>query len=239
MGAGPRPYRRDCLILGVAVWVTGVTFGVFADAAGFDLARIVVMSALMFTGASQFAAVGVINDGGTGGAAVGAALLLAARNTLYGPVVRPAVPASAPARLAAAHFIVDETTAIAAAQTDRGQASGTFRFMAVTLWLSWNLGSVVGAITGSLVGTPETWGLDAAFPAVFVALAATHLRTAAGRVTAGVAAAIALGAVPFTAPGIPILLSVLALPAALFVLARRRPSSSDGDGRATRSGTVS
>lgn len=219
--------------------MTGVTFGVFADAAGFDLARIVVMSALMFTGASQFAAVGVINDGGTGGAAVGAALLLAARNTLYGPVVRPAVPASAPARLAAAHFIVDETTAIAAAQTDRGQASGTFRFMAVTLWLSWNLGSVVGAITGSLVGTPETWGLDAAFPAVFVALAATHLRTAAGRVTAGVAAAIALGAVPFTAPGIPILLSVLALPAALFVLARRRPSSSDGDGRATRSGTVS
>ena len=238
-GAGPRSYRRDCLILGIAVWVTGVTFGVFADAAGFDLSRIVVMSALMFTGASQFAAVGVINDGGGGGAAVGAALLLAARNTLYGPVVRPALPASTPARLVGAHFIVDETTAMAAAQTDRRHAAGAFRFMAVALWLSWNLGSVAGAMAGSFVGAPETWGLDAAFPAVFVALAATHLRTAAGRITAGIAAAIALGAVPFTAPGIPILLSVLALPAALFVLACRRPSSTDGDGRASKSGTGS
>ena len=91
---GPGTYRRDCIIMGVAVGVTGTTFGVFADAAGLDLPRVVAMSALMFTGASQFAAVGVINDGGTGGAAVGAALLLAARNTLYGPVVRRALPVS-------------------------------------------------------------------------------------------------------------------------------------------------
>ena len=68
---GSRPYLRDCIIVSLAVAPTGVTFGVVADAAGFDLARIVVMSALVFTGASQFAAVGVVNDGGSGGAAVG------------------------------------------------------------------------------------------------------------------------------------------------------------------------
>ena len=91
---GSHPYRRDALIVSIAVGLTGVTFGVFADAAGFDLPRIVVMSALVYTGASQLAAVGVVNDGGTGGAAVGSALLLAARNALYGPVVRRALPAS-------------------------------------------------------------------------------------------------------------------------------------------------
>ena len=76
-GVSGRPYWRDCLVVSLAVGVIGVTFGVFADAAGFDLAQIVVMSALVFTGASQFAAVGVIDDGGSGGAAVGSALLLA------------------------------------------------------------------------------------------------------------------------------------------------------------------
>lgn len=218
----PRPYRRDCLVMGLAVGVTGVTFGVLADAAGFDLLRVIAMSALMFTGASQFAVVGVINDGGTGGAAVGSALLLAARNALYGPVVRRALPASAFARLGGAHFVVDETTGMAAAQTRRRDAAGAFWLAGATLWLSWNLGSVTGALLGTVMGAPETWGLDAAFPAIFAALLTGHLRTAAGRTAAVVAGTIALGSVPFTASGIPILLSVLALPPALYVRARRR-----------------
>lgn len=228
-GGRTRSYRRDCLIMGLAVGVTGITFGVLADATGFDLPRVIVMSALMFTGASQFAAVGVINDGGTGGAAVGSALLLAARNALYGPVVRRALPAFTPARLGGAHFVVDETTGLAAAQTNRQDAAGAFWLAGTTLWLCWNLGSVAGALLGSVIGTPETWGLDAAFPAIFAALLAGHLRTVAGRTAAGVAAAIALASVPLTASGIPILLSVLALPPALYVRARRRrlPDPSD------------
>ena len=124
MSGRPRSYWRDCLVVSLAVGVIGVTFGVFADAAGFDLAQIVVMSAFVFTGASQFAAVGVIDDGGSGGAAVGSALLLAARNALYGPVARRALPASALARLASAHFVIDETTAMAAAQDDSRDARG-------------------------------------------------------------------------------------------------------------------
>ena len=217
----PRPYRRDCLIMGLAVGVTGITFGVFADAAGFNLPRVIVMSALMFTGASQFAAVGVINDGGTGGAAVGSALLLAARNTLYGPVVRRALPVSTPARLGGAHFVVDETTGMAAGQTDRRDAAGAFWLSGIVLWLCWNLGSVAGTVLGSVMSTPEMWGLDAAFPAIFVALVAGHLRTAAGWTAAAAAAVIAFGAVPFTASGIPILLSVLALAPALYVRTRQ------------------
>lgn len=227
MTSRPRPYWRDCLVVSLAVGVIGVTFGVFADAAGFDLAQIVVMSALVFTGASQFAAVGVIDDGGSGGAAVGSALLLAARNALYGPVARRALPSSMPARLASAHFVIDETTAMAAAQDGRRDARGAFWFTAVTLWLCWNGGSIAGARLGAVLGEPETWGLDAAFPAMFVALLAPHVRTAAGRTAAGVAAAVALGAVPVTASGIPILLAVSALIPAVLVQRRRAPSERD------------
>lgn len=216
-----RSYWRDCLVVSLAVGVIGVTFGVFADAAGFDLAQIVVMSALVFTGASQFAAVGVIEDGGSGGAAVGSALLLAARNALYGPVARRALPSSMLARLASAHFVIDETTAMAAVHDDSRDAAGAFWITAATLWLCWNLGSVAGALLGAVLGEPQTWGLDAAFPAMFVALLAPHVRTPAGRTAAGVAAAVALGAVPVTASGIPILLAVSALIPAVFVQRHR------------------
>ena len=218
--------------MSLAVGVTGITFGVLADAAGLDLPRIVVMSALMFTGASQFAVVGAIEDGGTGGTAAGAALLLAARNALYGPVVRRALPDSTPVRLGAAHFVVDETTGMAAAQTDRRDMAGAFWFTGATLWLAWNLGSAAGAVLGSFMGAAETWGLDAAFPAIFVTLLAGHLRTAAGRTAAVAAAAIALGSVPFTSSGLPILLSALALAPALYVRTRRPglPDPANGPG---------
>ena len=146
----PRPYWRDCIILSLAVGATAVTFGVFADAAGFDLPRIVVMSALVFTGASQFAAVGVIDDGGTGGAAVGSALLLAARNALYGPVVRPVLPPSAPARLGAAHFVIDETTAMTVAQTNPPERLG--RLLVHGHHLVADLESGAGALLGAVLG---------------------------------------------------------------------------------------
>ena len=218
-------YRRDCIVVSLAVGVIGVTFGVFARGAGFDLAQVAVMSALMFTGASQFAAVGVIDDGGSGGAAVGSALLLAARNTLYGPVVRDVLPSSVPRRLASAHFVIDETAAMAAAQSEEHDSRGAFWFTAITLWLCWNSGSLTGAVIGSVVATPETFGLDAAFPAVLVALLAPHLRNSAGRMAALTAAAIAAVAVPLTPSGVPLLLAAFAVGPALMV--RRRHPDSD------------
>ena len=159
-----RPYWRDCLVVSLAVGVVGVTFGVFADAAGFDLAQIVVMSAFVFTGASQFAAVGVIDDGGSGGAAVGSALLLAVRNALYGPVARRALPAMALGRLGSAHFVIDETTAMAAAQADRRDARGAFWLTATTLWLCWNSGSDRRSAARSGAGRARNLGTRCGLP---------------------------------------------------------------------------
>lgn len=229
----PPPDRRtpvywpDCVLVSLAVGVIGLTFGVFAEATGFDLAQILVMSSLVFTGASQFAAVAVIDDGGSGGAAVGAALLLAARNTLYGPIVRRVLPSALTRRLLAAHFVIDETTAMAAAQDDERRAKGAYWLTAASLWFCWNLGSLSGALLGSAVAPPDAWGLDAAFPAMFVALLVPHLHSAPKRVAALAAAAVTAAAVPLTPAGVPMLLAVFGIGPAL--LMRRRAARREAD----------
>lgn len=215
------PHRREGLLLSIAVGVVGMTFGVLADAAGLSLAQIIVMSALVFTGASQFAAVSVVDGGGSGGAAVGSAMLLAARNALYGPVVARVLPRAAGRQVVAAHFTIDETTAMASVQDDDATAADAFWWTAVWLWLLWNLGSVAGALLGAVIGEPETWGLDAAFPAAFVALLAPHVRTTPGRVAAVIGAALAIVTVPIAPAGVPLLVAALAVGPALWWRVRR------------------
>lgn len=205
------PHRREGFVLAVAVGIVGVTFGVLADAAGLSLAQIIVMSALVFTGASQFAAVSVVDTGGSGVAAVGSALLLAARNTLYGPVVARVLPASWLPRAGSAQFVIDETTAMAAVQDDVDDARDAFWWTGVWLWSLWNIGSVGGALLGAVIGEPETWGLDAAFPAAFLALLAPHVRSRPGQVAAMVGAALAIAFTPITPAGVPLLVAALAV----------------------------
>ena len=204
-------HRREGLVLAIAVGVVGVTFGVLAEAAGLSLPQIMVMSALVFTGASQFAAVSVIDAGGSSGAAIGSALLLAARNTLYGPVVARLLPARWLPRAAASHFVIDETTAMASVQTDDETARDAFWWTALWLWSLWNLGSVGGALLGSVIGEPETWGLDAAFPAGFIALLAPHVRERPGQVAAFFGAATAIALTPIAPAGVPLLVASLAV----------------------------
>lgn len=204
-------HRREALLLTLAVGVIGMTFGVLADAAGFGLPKIVVMSAFVFTGASQFAAVSVVESGGSGSAAVGSALLLAARNALYGPVVGPLLPPRPLGRLASSHFVIDETTAMASVQDDEATARDAFWWTAVLLWVLWNLGTVAGAVLGSVIGDPAVWGLDAAFPAAFLSLLVSHVRQRPGQVAAVVGAALALMAMPVTPAGVPLLVAVIAV----------------------------
>jgi 4-azaleucine resistance transporter AzlC len=214
------PHRREGLLLAIAVGVVALTFGVLADAAGLQLAQIIVMSSLVFTGASQFAAVSVVDSGGSGAAAVGSAMLLAARNALYGPVVARLLPTGWAPRALGAHLTIDETTAMASVQDDDVDAADAFWWTGVWLWSLWNIGTVAGALVGAVIGDPESWGLDAAFPAAFISLLVPHLRTAPGRVAAVLGAAFAIATVPIAPAGVPLLVAALAV-APAYVRSRR------------------
>lgn len=211
-------YRRDGLVLGAAVGVVGVSFGVLAEGAGLGVLKTCVLSLTVFTGASQFAAVGVADAGGSVGATLGPALLLAARNVAYGVAMAPILGRSTLARrLVAAQLVLDETTAMATAQHDARAGAGAFWFTGAVIYGCWNVGTLVGAVAGTSLGDPEAFGIDAAFPAGFVALVAPHLRTARGRVAGAVGAVTAAGLVPFVAPGLPVVAAAAAVvPALLF-----------------------
>ena len=198
-------YRRDSILLSAAVGVIGVTFGVLAATSGFSLAQAVAMSALVFTGASQFAAVTVIASGGTEIAAVSSGLVLAFRNMLYGPSVSRLFGTSLAARLGSAQFVIDETTAMATSQPNDELGRKAFWTTALWLYSLWNLGTVFGVVVGGVMADPLAWGLDAAFPAAFVALIGPHLRTAPGKAAALTGAAIAIALLPLAPPGVPIL----------------------------------
>lgn len=205
-GAGSS-VAREAAAIGAAVGVFGATFGVLAVAAGLTALQAQVMSMLVFTGASQFAAVGIIDSGGTPAAAVGSALLLAARNGMYGVSLARRIGGSRPRRFLAAQLVIDESTAMAAAHPDETERA--FWLTGLSVFVFWNLGTMVGALGGEAIGDPRTLGLDAAFPAGFVALMAPHLRRRDGRVAAAVGGAVAIVSVPFVPAGVPILLAAV------------------------------
>lgn len=212
----PRPrYVRDGIVLGAAVGLFGVTFGVLATTAGLSVAQACAMSLLVFTGASQFAAVGVVGAGGSPASALASALLLASRNGIYGLALHRQLRGRLLRRLGAAHLVIDESTAMALGQTDPVDGERAFWVAGLSVFVFWNLGTLAGAMGGTALGDPETWGLDAAFPAGFIVLAAPHVRSVDGRVAAIAGAVIALVAVPLLPAGAPIVVASLGAGVAL------------------------
>lgn len=196
--------------LGAAVGLTGFVFGVGAVAAGASVAQASVMSLLVFTGASQFSLVSEVAAGSSGVAALGGAVLLAGRNTVYGVAMSRVIGGSLGRRLVAAQLVVDETTAMAAAQANAAARRFAFWVTALALYACWNVATVAGALAGAVVDV-ETYGLDAAFPAAFVAMLVPHLATRRGRVAAAVGAAVCLALTPFTPAGVPVLAAAAAI----------------------------
>jgi 4-azaleucine resistance transporter AzlC len=236
MPRAPRPtYVRDGIALGAAVGLFGVTYGILATAAGLTVAQTSVTSLLVFTGASQFAAVGIVASGGSPLSALASALMLASRNGIYGLALHQHLHGSVLRRLGMAHLVIDESTAMALGQDEPEHAQRAFIVAGLSVFAFWNLGTLLGALGGNALGDPEAWGLDAAFPAGFIVLAAPHIRSRDGRVAAVAGAVIALCAVPLLPAGAPIVVSSLGAGVALLVRRRRgpaepaAPSPTDGD----------
>ena len=205
-----RPVFWASLTLGSAVGVFGFVFGVAAVSAHASVLQDCTMSLLVFTGASQFSAVAVIASGGSTASALGGALLLAARNGVYGLAMARRLPGPLGRRLIAAQLTIDESTAMSAAQVDPGAQRAAFWITGISVYFFWNMATLLGAVVGTAID-PTTFGLDAAFPAGFVAMLWPLLRDRRGRLTAACGAVICVSLIPFLPVGVPILCAGVAV----------------------------
>lgn len=199
---------RAAFPIAVTVPLFGVSYGVLARAADMGVVAPIVMSATTFAGSSQFAVASILDEGGGLAAAIVAALLLNARYAAIGVSVAPLFRGSRLRRLLEAQLIVDESWALSA------RPDGTFdrRVLlgaGLTLYAAWVLGTALGVLGGGFLGDPERLGLDAAFPALFLALLVGQLGSRRAVTAALVGGGIALVLLPFTPPGVPIVVAVL------------------------------
>jgi predicted branched-subunit amino acid permease len=205
-----REVLRQSVSVGVATGAYGISFGALSVAAGLSLWQTMALSALLFSGGSQFALVGIVAAGGSGVAAVATSSLLGVRNGLYGLQVARLLNVRGSRRAAAAQLTIDESTAVAVAQPERAAARLGFWATGLAVFALWNLMTLVGALIGDLLGDPQRYGLDAAAAAAFCALLWPRLRNVETRAVAGVAALAALLVAPHAPAGVPVLVAALA-----------------------------
>lgn len=219
------PVARQSLWVGFATGLYGTSFGALAVASGLSVWQAVVLSALLFSGGSQFALIGVVASGGSGAAAVAASTLLGLRNGFYGVQMARVLQALGWRRAVAAQLTIDESTAVALAQAEPVARRVGFWATGWSVYVFWNVMTLAGALLGNALGDPKAWGLDAAASGAFMALLWPRLGTRAARLIALAAMAVALLATPLVPPGIPILLAAL-----VAVVAGARPIRLDGGG---------
>ncbi len=223
---------RDALGVGIAVGLSGFAFGVTAAGSGLSVAQACVLSLLVFTGASQFALVGALAAGGNPFTAAAGAFFLGTRNAFYGLRLSQLLALPKAVKPFAAHWVIDETTAVSLAQRDRSSARLGFTVTGLSLYVLWNATTLLGALGAEAIGDTAAWGLDAAGPAVFLALLAPMLKTATERAVAVLALVLGLGFLPVLPAGVPVLVAALAAPAVLYVKGRgERARSATDEGR--------
>jgi len=210
--AGP-DLLRDVALVCAADALVAASFGAIAVGAGLPVWLPVVLSLAVFAGASQFLLVGIVASGGTLAAAVVAGLLVNARHVPFGFTVADVLGRGA-RRLAGAHVMTDESVAFALGQRDPGRRSAAYWTCGIALYSSFALLTVAGAVAGKAIGDTDAWGLDAAFPAVLLALVIPSLRDRGARRAALAGAAVALATSPFLPAGLPVLLALAAVPLA-------------------------
>jgi 4-azaleucine resistance transporter AzlC len=195
----------------------GIAFGILAATAGLGSIAPIVMSATTFAGAAQFAATSVLHDGGSIAAAVVAAVLLNARYLAISVAIAPAFEGSRLRRSLESQLIVDESWAVA--QTGGGRIDrGILVAAGLVLYVCWTGSTALGVFGGGFLGDPKRFGLDAAFPALFLALLVTVTKTRREIGAAVAGGAIALVLLPFARPGVP----VIAASAVCLAALRRR-----------------
>ena len=211
MSVNPKRNQVDRTALSVAftVGLYGAAFGAAGVTAGFSILQTCLLSILLFSGASQFAVVGIMGAGGAAVSAIATATLLGFRNALYGLQMAPILKVKGLKRILAAQITIDESTAVATLQENNDDRRRGFYVTGIGVYVFWNLFTFLGALGASAIGDPSVWGLDAAVPAAFCGLIWPRLKNKTHFVVSAIAIAWALLLTPITPAGIPIITTVL------------------------------
>ena len=207
----PRTNQVDRTAISVAftVGLYGAAFGAAGVTAGFSILQSCLLSILLFSGASQFAVVGIMGAGGSAISAIATATLLGFRNALYGLQMAPILKVTGLNRVLAAQITIDESTAVATLQDNDAERKRGFYVTGIGVYVFWNLFTFLGALGASAIGDPAVWGLDAAVPAAFCGLVWPRLKNKLQFVVCASAIALALLLTPLTPAGVPIITTVL------------------------------
>lgn len=227
--------------MGVATGTYGLSFGALSTAAGLSMLQTCALSLLMFTGASQFAFVGVVGAGGEALAGAATAALLGVRNGLYGLQLSAVLGVRGLRRLLTAHLVIDESAAMAQGRAGAPLARLGFWAAGLAVFVLWNLATAIGAWGARSLSSPQALGLDVAASAAFLALLAPRMRGREAWSVAAAAGIVAVVATPFTPAGTPVLLAALVTCLTAVRRSDGRPTapssapSSDGSDRASGS----
>ena len=197
--------------VGLATGLYGVSFGALSVAAGLDVWQTQVLSLLMFSGGSQFAFIGIIAASGLGSVAIGAAVvsawLLGIRNGFYAVRMAPILERVGLQKLIPALLTIDESTAVATAQSETSDQRKGFWFTGLAVFVFWNLATLLGAFLGDAIGDPATWGLDAAAAAAFLGLIWPRLKERQALAVAALSMVVAVVLTPSLPAGVPVLVA--------------------------------
>jgi len=203
------PVDRTAVSVAFTVGLYGAAFGAAGVTAGFSILQTCLLSILLFSGASQFAVVGIMGAGGAAISAIATATLLGFRNALYGLQMAPILKVSGLKRVLAAQITIDESTAVATLQENDEDRKRGFYITGVGVYIFWNLFTYLGALGASAIGDPSVWGLDAAVPAAFCGLIWPRLKNKKQFLVSAIAIGWALLLTPIAPAGIPIITTVL------------------------------
>lgn len=203
------PVATMSLGVGLATGLYGISFGALSVSAGLNVWQTQVLSLLMFSGGSQFAFIGVIAGGGSAalGAAVVSAWLLGVRNGFYAIRMSPILQVVGLKKLIPALLTIDESTAVATSQEIIDQQRKGFWLTGASVFIFWNLMTLVGAVLGDALGDPTKWGLDAAAAAAFLGLLWPRLRERQSLAVGALAFLVAVLTTPVLPAGLPVILA--------------------------------
>jgi predicted branched-subunit amino acid permease len=206
-----RATATQSLSVSFTVGLYGTAFGAASIAAGFSLLQTCLLSLLTFSGASQFAIVGVMGAGGSAISGIATASLLGIRNGLYGLRMAPILKVRGIKRAIAAQVTIDESTGVAVGQENLGVDAmrAGFWLTGFGVYIFWNFFTLLGALGAQAMGDPSSWGLDAAVPAAFLGLVWPRLIGKLERTLAVSSILLAVLLSPFISAGLPIIATAL------------------------------